>query len=142
MPNAISYTPGKPDKVGGPLAGSTCTWKSVCAGRLMICGRDTRQSGTPSQKYTLSHMAEGESPKSYCRHLGDTAKARCSVIPRLQHTWIMAHGWEPCGHGDHAKKISCSRYADRPATTHRKAHNQSNARNGSQIHVSKDGKTS
>ena len=43
----------KPDNAGGPLPGSTYTWKPVYAGGLAVCTWEAQQSGRPGDKNTL-----------------------------------------------------------------------------------------
>ena len=50
QPEAILCTTGKPDTVGGPVPGSTYTWKPVYAGGLMVCVREALQSGRTCDK--------------------------------------------------------------------------------------------
>ena len=64
------YTTGKPDNAGGPLQGSTYTWKPVYAGDLIVCIREARQSGRPGDKYTVRYMEAGPGRRPYCIQLG------------------------------------------------------------------------
>ena len=55
----------KPDNAGGPLSGSTYTWKPVCAGGLIVCIWEARQSGRPGDKYKVRYMeADHEDEKN------------------------------------------------------------------------------
>ena len=71
MPDAIWYISGKPDNAGGPLQGSTYTWKPVYAGGLIVPIREGRQSGRPGDKHTVKYMDAGPSLRPYGIHLGN-----------------------------------------------------------------------
>ena len=70
MPEAILCTPAKPDNAGGPLPGSIYTWKPVCAGGLIVCIWEARQSGRPGDKYTVRCLEAGPCRRPYSIHLG------------------------------------------------------------------------
>ena len=44
MPEAMLSTGGKPDNAGGPMHGSTQTWRPVYAGGLIVC------MGSPTER--------------------------------------------------------------------------------------------
>ena len=70
MPEAILHTTGKPEQAGGPVEASTCTWKPVCAGGLIVGRREARQSGRPGDEDTVRYMEAGPCRRPYCVHQG------------------------------------------------------------------------
>ena len=70
MTQAIVYTTGKSDNAGGPVEGSTYTWKPVYAGGLVVCIREARHSGRSDDKYALRYMHGSPSmPEAIWIHL-------------------------------------------------------------------------
>ena len=67
---AVLYTTGKPDNAGGPLEGSTWTWKAVKAGGHIVCTREARLSGRPGDKNKLGCTEAGLCRRPYCIQLG------------------------------------------------------------------------
>ena len=90
MPEAILYTAGKPDNAGGPLQGSTYTWKPVYAGGLIVSIREGRQSGRPGDKHTVKYMEAGPGLRHCGIHLGTLCDAGGPLV-EFTYTWKLVY---------------------------------------------------
>ena len=90
MPDAIWYISGKPDNAGGPLQGSTYTWKPVYAGGLIVSIREGRQSGRPGDKHTVKYMEAGPGLRPCGIHLGTLCDAGGPLV-EFTYTWKLVY---------------------------------------------------
>ena len=91
MQEAILCTTGKLGNAGRPVQESRSTWKPVCAGDLVVCRREARQSGRPCDQYTVRYMEAGPCRWPCGVQLGSPAKrdAQSHIDSNIHGCWDM-----------------------------------------------------
>ena len=128
MPEAPSYTAGKPDNAGGPLPASTYTWKPVYIQWHLVCtcgGPPRGRAGDqPHRVINGSRYVQSVTLVPYIWKGPSRQSAHRSNLRDMK----QAPGWKP--HGPRGQLVNCdSRHVDRPDRIHRKARPQRPASN-------------